>query len=277
MKYCHHLLISNLYEFLWGHGFLKNVNRPLMSLHYKRWCSFSVLLSCFPVQLSKYWMNEWCIYIVLYCLLLYTQSALQSRGGGFSSTTTSVENPLGWCDGCHRTTAPVRSPHTSYRWRGERDIEPIKCMRSPHTSYRRRGERVIEPIKCMHSPHTSYRWRGESHRANQSSVCAQHTPATGGEERAIGPIKCMRSPHTSYRWRGERVIETIKCMRSPHTSYRWRGERVIETIKCMLSPHTSYRWRGERVIETIKCMRSPHTSYRWRGDSHRANQVYGDN
>ncbi len=118
----------------------------------------------------------WCIYIALYCVLLYTQSALQS---------------------CMRT------PHTIYRWRGERVIETIKCMRSPHTSYRWRGERVIETIKCMRSPHTSYRWR---------------------RERVIEPIKCMRSPHTSYRWRGERVIETIKCMRSPHTRYRWRGE-----------------------------------------------------
>ncbi len=55
----------------------------------------------------------------------------------------------------------THSPHTSYRWRGERVIEPIKCMCSPHTSYRWRGERVIEPIKCTLSPHTSYRWRGE--------------------------------------------------------------------------------------------------------------------
>ncbi len=47
----------------------------------------------------------------------------------------------------------------SYRWRGERVMEPIKCMRSPHTSYRWRGERDIEPIKWMRSPHTSYRWR----------------------------------------------------------------------------------------------------------------------
>ncbi len=30
---------------------------------------------------------------------------------------TSVQHPLGWCDGCHRTKAPVRTPHTSYRWR----------------------------------------------------------------------------------------------------------------------------------------------------------------
>ncbi len=31
-------------------------------------------------------------------------------------------------DGCHRPMAPVRSPHTCYRWRGERVIEPIKWM-----------------------------------------------------------------------------------------------------------------------------------------------------
>ncbi len=75
----------------------------------------------------KKWMNEWCIYIARYCVLLYTQIALQSWGG-LSSTTTSVQHQLEWCDGCHRTTAPVRSPHTSYRWRGERVIEPIKWM-----------------------------------------------------------------------------------------------------------------------------------------------------
>ncbi len=57
------------------------------------------------------------------------------------------------------------SPHTSYRWRGERDIETIKCMHSLHTSYRWRGERDIETIKCMHSLHTSYRWRGEREEA----------------------------------------------------------------------------------------------------------------
>ncbi len=32
------------------------------------------------------WMNEWCIYIVLYCVLLYTQSALRSCAG-LSSTS----------------------------------------------------------------------------------------------------------------------------------------------------------------------------------------------
>ncbi len=50
-----------------------------------------------------------------------TPKALYNHVGGLSSTSTSVQHPLGWCDGSHSTTAPVRSPHTSYRWRGERD------------------------------------------------------------------------------------------------------------------------------------------------------------
>ncbi len=88
------------------------------------------------------------ITVALLCVVVHTKH-FTIMWGGLSSTTTSVQNPLGWCDGCHRTTAPVRSPHTSYRWREERVIETIKCMRSPHTSYRWRGERVIETIKCM--------------------------------------------------------------------------------------------------------------------------------
>ncbi len=38
------------------------------------------------------WINEWCIYIVLYCVLLYTQSALQS--GGVSPQPPPVVTPL---------------------------------------------------------------------------------------------------------------------------------------------------------------------------------------
>ncbi len=108
--------------------------------------------------------------------MLYTQSAYNHVRGP-SSTTTSVQHPLGWCDSCHRTTAPVRSPHSSYRWRGERVIETIKCMRSPHTSYRWRGERVTEPIKCMCSPQ----------------------PATGGEERESQSQSSVRAHHTQLQ------------------------------------------------------------------------------
>ncbi len=54
----------------------------------------------------------------MYC---YKPKALYNHVGGLSSTTTSVQHPPGWSNGSHSTTAPVRSPHTSYRWRGERD------------------------------------------------------------------------------------------------------------------------------------------------------------
>ncbi len=86
------------------------------------------------------WMMH--LYSALLCIAVHPKrfTIMCVCGGGLFSITTSVQHPLGWCVGCHRTTAPVRSPHTSYRWRGERVIE-------------------------------------------QSSVCAHHTPATGGEER----------------------------------------------------------------------------------------------
>ncbi len=92
-----------------------------------------IILRCtwfFIIFFGYEWMNEWMMHLYsAFCGLLYTQSDLQScGGGGLSSTTTSVQHPLGWCDGCHRTMAPVLSPHTSYRWRGEREIEPIKWM-----------------------------------------------------------------------------------------------------------------------------------------------------
>ncbi len=66
--------------------------------------------------------HEWMmhLYSALLCIAIHPKRFTITWGGGHSSTTTSVQHPLGWCDGSHRTTAPVRSPHTSYRWRGER-------------------------------------------------------------------------------------------------------------------------------------------------------------
>ncbi len=46
----------------------------------------------------------------LYSAFLGTQSALHSKGG-ISSNTTSVQHPPGWCDGSH--IVPECSPHTS--------------------------------------------------------------------------------------------------------------------------------------------------------------------
>ncbi len=78
------------------------------------WVLFTVKKNNYIYIYIYIYINERCIYIALYCVLLYTQSTLQScgrgGGGGLSSTTTSVQHPLGWCNDSHRTTAPVRSP-----------------------------------------------------------------------------------------------------------------------------------------------------------------------
>ncbi len=65
--------------------------------------------------------NSWKLTIYIELLLCIVVHSKRFTMGGLSSTTTSVQHPLGWWDGCHRTTAPVRSPHTSYRWREERE------------------------------------------------------------------------------------------------------------------------------------------------------------
>ncbi len=151
-------------------------------------------------------MNEWMMHLYsdLLCIVVHQKRftiMCGGRGGDLSSTTTSVQHPLGWCDGCHRTTAPVRSPHTGYRWRGE-SHSANQVYALTKTSYRWRGERDIDPIKCMLSPNQLQVERRERHRPNQVYALTK----------------------TSYRWRGERDIDPIKFMRSPHTSYRWRGE-----------------------------------------------------
>ncbi len=97
-------------------GLEQHVKKWWKNFHFGVNWPFKYLLQYRYIYINTSWMNEWmhrwCIYIALYCVLLYTQSTLQScgGGGGLSSSTTSVQHPLGWCNGCHRTTAPVHSP-----------------------------------------------------------------------------------------------------------------------------------------------------------------------
>ncbi len=122
-------------------------------------------------------MSEWIMHLYsALCIVVHPKRfTIMWGGGGLSSTTTSVQHPLGWCYGCHRTTAPVRSPHTGYRWRRERVIEPIKCMRSPHTSYRwRGGERHRANQVYALTTHQLQVERRESHRANQVDALTTH-------------------------------------------------------------------------------------------------------
>jgi len=63
-------------------------------------------------------------YIALF-MYYCTPKALYSHVGSLLNHH-QCEHPLEWC---HSTTAPMRSPHTSYRWREEgRVIQPIWWM-----------------------------------------------------------------------------------------------------------------------------------------------------
>ncbi len=210
------------------------------------------------------------------------------------------------------------SPHSSLQVERERETKsPIKCMRSPHTSYRWRGEshsanqvygpphhhqlqveRVIVPIKWMRSPHTSYRWRGERrHRANpvyvlttqqysgeerepqsQSSVCVTpHTPATGGEERvhsANSSVSCCAHHTPAYRWRGRERHEPIKMYALHHTPATGGEERERQrAITCMRSPpHQLTVKREKEVIRANQVSCARHTPAQVeRRESHRGN------
>ncbi len=81
----------------------------------------------------------------------------------------------------HRANQVYALTTPSYRWRGERVIEPIKCMRSPHQlQVERRESHRANQVYALTTLQLQVE-RRESHRANQ--VYALTTPATGGEER----------------------------------------------------------------------------------------------
>ncbi len=82
------------------------------------------------------WMNEWMMHLYsdLFCIAVYPKRFTIMWGGGGLLNHHQCAASTWMMRCCHRTTAPVRSPHTSYRWRGGRVIEPIKWMgiiRSP--------------------------------------------------------------------------------------------------------------------------------------------------
>ncbi len=110
----------------------------------------------------------------------------------------------------HRDNHVECAHHTPATGGEERkSIEPIKWMRSPHTSYRWRGEsHRANQVYALTTHQLQVERREEEridcHRANQ----------------------VMRSPPPpATRWRGESDHRSHSSVCSPHTSYRWRGER----------------------------------------------------
>ncbi len=70
--------------------------------------------------------------------------------------------------------ASALTTHKLQMERRERVIEPIKCMRSPHTSYRWRGESHRDNQVYVLTTHQLQVERRESHRANQVYELTTH-------------------------------------------------------------------------------------------------------
>ncbi len=164
------------------------------------------------------WMNEWMMYLysALLCIAIHPKRYTIMWGGGGSllnhhqcaaSTWISQQQPQD--SDASALTTQLRESHraqcalTTHQLQvRERVIEPIKCMLSPHTSYRWRGERVIEHQVYALTTHQLHSWE-ERESMSQSSVMPQPTHQLQVRERVMSQSSVMRSPHTSYRWRRE--------------------------------------------------------------------------
>ncbi len=162
-------------------------------------------------------MNEWCLYIALYCVLLYTQSALQScvcvGGRGVSPQPPPVcsihLDDATAATGQQLTTDSALTTHQLQVERREshRDNQ-VYALTTHQLQVERRESHRDNQVYAL-TTHQLQVERRESHRANQvyaltthqlqverrerhrvNQVYALTTPATGGEERVIETIKC---------------------------------------------------------------------------------------
>ncbi len=169
-----------------------------------------------------------------------------------------------------------------------RESHRIKCMRSPHTSYRWRGESQSE-IKCMLSQPAKVE-RGERHRPNQEYALATHQLQVERErvkgqssdahhnqlqverrERHRPNQVYALATHQLQVERRERH-RANQVMRSPHTSYRGERRERHRQSSDALATHQLQVERRESSANQVYALTT--TSYRWRGERDRANQVY---
>ncbi len=110
----------------------------------------------------------------------------------------------------------------------------------------------------------------------QSSVCAHHTPATGGEERVIVPIKCMRSPHTSYRWGGERHrANKMYALATHQLQVKRRESRRANQVDALTTQQLQVEWTERHRANQVYVI-TTHQLQVERRERHRANRVNGD-
>ncbi len=114
--------VDTLFEMLWEDNKCHSKLKGIILLY---------ILLLIPYNIYNWmneWMNEWSIYIALYCVLLYTQSALQSYEGVSLQPPPVCSIHL---DDATAATGQWRqcAHHTPATGGEEREIEPIKWMK----------------------------------------------------------------------------------------------------------------------------------------------------
>ncbi len=117
------------------------------------------------------WMNEWSSYIAHYSVLLYTQSALQSCGGGGSLLNH------------HQCTA------SSWMMRRLPQDNGASALTTHQIQVERRESHRANQVNAL-TTHQIQVERRESHRANQVNALTTHQIQVE-RERVIEPIKWM--------------------------------------------------------------------------------------
>ncbi len=128
-------------------------------------------------------MNEWCIYIALYCVLLYTQSALQSWGGGslLNHHQCAASTWMMWRLPHDNGTSALTTHQLQVERREIHRDNQVYALTTHQLQVERRESHRDNQVYAL-TTHQLQVERRESHRDNQ--VYALTTPpATGGEER----------------------------------------------------------------------------------------------
>ncbi len=125
------------------------------------------------LKILKLWMNEWCIYIALYCILLYTKSALQSCGGGGSllnhhqcAASTWMMRRLPQDSGTSALQVERRESHRANQ---------VYALTTHQLQVERRESHRANQVYALATHQLQ-----EERRESQEPIkwCARHTPAT---------------------------------------------------------------------------------------------------
>ncbi len=146
----------------------------------------------------------------------------------------------------------MRSPHTSYRWRGERVIYIyIYIYAFSRRFYPKRfyPKRLTIAVRLYIFISMCVPWELNPQPFALLMQCSTTEP----QRNTIEKIKCMRSPHTSYRWRGE--------------SHRANQEYALTTHQLQVERRESHRANQVYALTTHQLQVESR-------ERHRANQVY---